>query len=365
MKRGTTKPWAFLAYIAGDNNLSDAGLEDIEELCKTGASEQVHAAVQIDTYGEHDGSIRYEISEKDWQGDAHRVVIQRLAESDSGNPRVLRNFLAWGFQRYSAEKYLAVVWNHGSGFRSVRRDIGYDDFGSSMDMPEVLEALKRAGVSREKKLAVLGFDACLMNMVEIAHHFAEHAEVLVGSQQTEPGDGWPYDVVLSRMHDNPNPAALGRAIVDAYITDYKENAVVDVTQSAIDLAQTEAVVQALSALGDVLAGLLPEARAALRSARLDVQSYEYADYVDLVHFADLLREKLPAASSAASTLRTAALASVLANGHYGENVRNSNGLSVWFPTNQQQYGDYRAKYLQLRCNANSSGWVRFLDGYYA
>lgn len=146
-----------------------------------------------------------------------------------------------------------------------------------------------------------------MNMVEIAHHFAEHAEVLVGSQQTE------------------------------------------------------AVVQALSALGDLLAGLLPEARAALRSARPDVQSYEYADYVDLVHLADLLHQKLPSVATAATTLRTAALAS----GTYGANVRNSHGLSVWFPTSQQQYGEYRAKYLQLRCNAGGSGWVSFLDGYYA
>jgi hypothetical protein len=365
MKRGVTKPWAFLAYIAGDNNLSDAGLEDIEELCKTGASEAVHAAVQIDTYGEHDGSIRYEISERDWQGQAHRVVIQRLKESDSGNPRVLRNFLGWGFERYSASKYLAVVWNHGSGFRSVRRDIGFDDFGNSMDMPEVLEALKRAGVSPEKKLAVLGFDACLMNMVEIAHHFAEHAEVLVGSQQTEPGDGWPYDVVLAKLHDNPTPADLGRGIVAAYISDYKENAVVDVTQSAIDLTKTDAVVQALSNLGDTLASLLPESRTALRAARLSVQSYEYADYVDLVHLTDQIRSRLPAASVVAGLLRSAALASVIASGHYGENVRNSNGLSVWFPTGQQQYGEYRAKYLQLRCNAGHSGWVQFLDAYYA
>jgi hypothetical protein len=365
MKRGVTKPWAFLAYIAGDNNLSDAGLEDIEELCQTGASEQVHAAVQIDTYGEHDGSVRYEISERDWQGAAHRVVIQRLKESDSGNPRVLRNFLAWGFERYSANKYLAVVWNHGSGFRSVRRDIGYDDFGNSMDMPEVLEALKRAGITPEKKLALLGFDACLMNMLEIAHHFAQHAEVLVGSQQTEPGDGWPYDVVLAKLHDNPSPADLGRAIVAAYIADYKENAVVDVTQSAIDLSKTEAVVQALSSFGDTLGGLLPEARAATRAARLAVQSYEYADYVDLVHLTEVIRGKLPAAASAAATLRAAALDSVIVSGHYGENVRNSNGLSVWFPTNQQQYGEYRAKYLQLRCNAGHSGWVQFLDSYYA
>ncbi|MCF6155925.1 MAG: hypothetical protein E3K36_11880 [Candidatus Brocadia sp.] len=58
------KRWAFLAYIAGDNNLSNAGLEDIQELCDEGASVQVHVGVEIDTYGEHTRSIRYEITAK-------------------------------------------------------------------------------------------------------------------------------------------------------------------------------------------------------------------------------------------------------------------------------------------------------------
>jgi hypothetical protein len=124
-------------------------------------------------------------------------------------------------------------------------------------------------------------------------------------------------------------------------------------------------VQALSSFGDTLGGLLPEARAATRAARLAVQSYEYADYVDLVQLTEVIRSKLPAAASAAATLHAAALDSVIVSGHYGENVRNSNGLSVWFPTNQQQYGEYRAKHLQLRCNAGHSGWVQFLDSYYA
>ena len=90
----TTNPWSFLAYIAADNNLSDAGLQDIEELCAVGTNDRTYAAVQIDTYGEHTGSIRYEISPKDWEGVAHRTVISRLKEQDSGNPRVLKNFVS-------------------------------------------------------------------------------------------------------------------------------------------------------------------------------------------------------------------------------------------------------------------------------
>ena len=94
--KGRVKNWSLLVYIAGDNNLSDAGLVDIEEMCREGASGSVHVGVQIDTAGEHDGSIRYEVSEPDWTGKSHRIVIERLPESDSGAPATLLSFLKWG-----------------------------------------------------------------------------------------------------------------------------------------------------------------------------------------------------------------------------------------------------------------------------
>jgi hypothetical protein len=362
----SNKPWSFLAYIAGDNNLSDAGIEDIRELCLTGSNAKVHAAVQIDTHGEHDGSIRYQINEKeDGETEAFRTVIARLRESDSGNPRVLKNFLKWGITRYPADHRLVVIWNHGSGFRAVRRDIAYDDFGSSLDMPEIISAFEKAKIGPTGKIAVLGFDACLMNMLEIAHHFQDQAEVLVGSQQTEPGDGWPYDKVLAAMHENPTPEALGKRIVEAYIEDYAAHDVPNITQSAIVLEQTSAAVEALGRLGARLATALadPKLRHAIRAARLSVQSYEYADYVDLVHLAMLLRETAALAAEADAVIQTVSEC-VIANGKIGPDVENSHGLSVWFPTSTSQYSQYRAKYLMLKCNKPSSGWVTFLDAYF-
>lgn len=61
-KSNPAKAWGLYTYIAGDNNLSDAGLEDIEEMQQAGASKGTYVAVQIDTEGEHTGSIRYEVS---------------------------------------------------------------------------------------------------------------------------------------------------------------------------------------------------------------------------------------------------------------------------------------------------------------
>ncbi|MBI5490289.1 MAG: hypothetical protein HY905_23335 [Deltaproteobacteria bacterium] len=362
-----SKKWAMLAYIAGDNNLSDAGLADIQEMCEVGASRDVWAAVEIDTYGEHTGSIRYEISEPDPWGEAHRIVIQRLAEKDSGDPETLRSFVKWGLRRYPARSRVLVVWNHGSGFRSVRRDIGYDDFGSSMDMPELEKALQRAGVGPKKRIDILGFDACLMNMIEVVHHFRELARIVVGSQQTEPGDGWPYDLVLGEAKKGPERRELARRIVETYIASYRAQGTFDVTQSAIDVAKTDAAVRRLHALGDALADDFEASGGVVEAVRTSVQVFEMADYVDLVQLAEAVASAVvaPRVCKAATALSGAARKCVLANGRLGGGVAHANGLSVWFPADGDTYLRHRAKYLRLRCNAGPNpGWVRFLDRFH-
>jgi hypothetical protein len=360
------KRWSFLVYIAGDNNLSDAGLEDIQELCDEGASEQVHVGVEIDTYGEHTGSIRYEITEPDWTGEAHRTVIERLPEKDSGDPETLRSFLKWGVKRYPAEKYVVVVWNHGTGFRSVRRDIGYDDFGSSLDMPEIEDAFARSGIDPRNKITILGFDACLMNMIEIANHFRDQVEILVGSQQTEPGDGWPYDRVLEVMKTTNSSTDMARGIIKAYIKDYKERGIFNVTQSAIETSKTDTAIKALKKLGDLLARDIEGYRDEIKRIRMLSQTFEMADYVDLIHLAELISERIDKESIVHATKAVIETASecVLVSDTLGDAVREAHGLSVWFPAYETLYYNYRPKYLALKCNAEGSGWVRFLDAYH-
>lgn len=361
------KDWAVLAYIAGDNNLSDAGLEDIEEMCLEGSSERVHVGVEIDTYGEHTGSIRYEISEPDWTGNAHRTVIERLPEKNTGDPETLLEFLKWGFNRYLAGDYLLVVWNHGAGFRSIRRDIGYDDFGSSLDMPEIENVFRRAGINPGKKISILGFDACLMNMLEIAHHFRDQVKYLVGSQQTEPGDGWPYEEVLGAAKASSSAEALAKRIVEVYIKDYKDRGVWNVTQSAIDVAKTEPAAKALGDLGNELAARLPSLRAKLQDIRMNIQMFQMADYVDLIHLAESIASGIPDATvvAAANAAINATRQCVLVSDALGGSVARANGLSVWFPSTQTLHFNYRAKYLELKCSSQYPGWVRFLDSYHA
>ncbi len=362
------KPWAFLAYIAGDNNLSDAGLEDISEMCEVGSSKVVSAAVQLDTEGDFDGVVRYEISEPDPTGTAHRVVIERLPELDSGDPATLRASLAWGLSRYPAKKRVVVVWNHGAGFRTrlPRRDIAYDDSGTSLDMNEIDAVFKAVGIGPKNRISILGFDACLMNMVEIAHHLRQRAEYIVGSQQTEPGDGWPYDRVLSSVNKNQSADATAKQIVATYIDSYRSIGEQNVTQSAVDTSATDPVMAALSTLGNTLERSLPGSRQELRMIRTRVQSYEYADYVDLGHLCALVgKTKITGAKAAATSVATKTKAAVIATGSFGPGVRNSSGLSVWFPADAQLYLNFRAKYIAMDFFAKHPGWVAFLDRYHS
>jgi hypothetical protein len=360
------KHWGLLAYIAGDNNLSDAGLEDLIELCAVGASERVYVGVEIDTYGEYTGSLRYEITEPDWEGRAHRTVIERLPEKDTGDPETLRSFLSWGFKRFPADNHLVVVWNHGAGFRSVRRDIGYDDFGSSLDMPEIEDAFRRAGIGPKNKIAILGFDACLMNMLEIAYHFKDQVDLIVGSQQSEPGDGWPYDEVLRLATKGPHRNDLAKRIVKAYIKSYEARGIFNVTQSAIDCTKTEPAMEALSDLGHLLVERIDGYRRELTLTRLHAQTFEMADYVDLIHLMTLMARNVPdgGIADAAKSVSRAAASCVLVSETLGGTVAKSHGLSVWFPAHKRLYSDYRAKYLSLRFAEAYPGWISFLDAYH-
>ena len=366
-KGNAPRQWAMYTYIAGDNNLSSAGLSDIREMEGAGASKDVHVAVQIDTAGAQDGSMRYEISLPDFAGKSHRTVIERLAEQNTGNPKFLVDFAQWATMRYPARNRLLVVWNHGAGFmHEPTRDIGYDDSskGDALTMAELRLALEKAGFGKapQGRLALLGFDACLMNMVEVAYEFTGLADFVVGSQQTEPGEGWPYGDVVAGFHKRPSPKAAAKHIVQVYDRSYRKLGQINVTQSAIELARLPAAGRTLDRLGRALLALLPARRNAIVEARVRTQGNEEPTYVDLIDLAKNLRS-IPDANlrAACDAVSAAVKASIVANKWYGGAVSRSRGLSVWFPLVPTDYATRRSEYVALRCTKDYPKWSGFLD----
>lgn len=81
------------------------------------------------------------------------------------------------------------------------------------EMKAVMAAAKKAV---GHKLDLLGMDACLMSMAEVACQVRASVQYSVGSEQTKPMDGWPYDTLLGEPAKQPamQPNDLSSVIVD-------------------------------------------------------------------------------------------------------------------------------------------------------
>jgi len=371
------KPWTFMVYLDGDNNLEAAGVQDFIEMAQVGSNAQVNLLVQMDRLPD------YEAGYGDWS-DTRRFYVTpgmlpwpehglSLGEANMGAGQTLRDFIQWGMTNYPAERYALVLWDHGGGWpaRLVQAppamDIAWDDTdgGDALDMTELRSALSTVTGSGAAPLDLLGFDAGLMGMIEVDQQVIPYASVRVGSQEKEPEEGWDYGPVLNTLASDPaiSPLELGRTIVDAYASYYPEGN----TQAVVDLgAPVAALNQAVDAFAGVLISRLGTYSQTMAAARTEAQSYSYAEYIDLYDFARLAGEKIDdsAIDAAAAAVMTAVDGAVYHEQH-GAAWAGTHGISIYFPPDELGYDDRydgSQNYLQFAVNTR---WDEFLRAYYA
>lgn len=225
--------WTFMVYIAGDNDLEPFVASDINEIIDgifTGAENleeyttNTNIVLQVDGYegAWYDDSNQY-VTYDYWDDSTWRYVLNPsffgadIGEKNMGDPTVLSDFLNWSAMSYPADNYGLVLWNHGGGYPGVC----WDDTNNYdyLSMSELDSAFNQT----DYDLDLLGFDACLMSMVEVAYQFRNHADVFVASETLEPGDGWKYDEITYAMIDTPSitPDELASQIVSAYSHEYE------------------------------------------------------------------------------------------------------------------------------------------------
>jgi hypothetical protein len=410
--RGKAGPahWTVLAYMAGDNDLEGALLDDLREMERVGSRPgAVEVLAQLDraaggdaSAGGWSGTRRYYVTRSASPARIGSKLLADLGQANTGDPGVLEDFLSFGARRYPARASLLVLSNHGSGFyvppemlsggrrsragaarhpvrgffRTTRerlfdtrpaRGIAYDDgSGDCLDNRELKQVLAHAHRVLGRPVDVVGMDACLMTMLEVAYQLREHARILVGSEEVEPGPGWPYAMVLGDLVGRPAMTApeLGAAIVHRYAASYVASGE-EATQSAIDLGQLDGVVDAVDTLARALLGALPEAsmEAALYAAWRRTLRFFDGLYVDLHHFA----VRLAAATTrrvvrhAATDVQRAIEAQpgpIIAERHGGAGMSRARGLSIYFPP----FRDPSVVYRELDF-AQRTRWADFLDLY--
>jgi hypothetical protein len=319
-------------------------------------------------------------------------------------------------KNYPADRYLAVLWNHGGGIdetdvynraralgmnverkprrgvnvmtpshaRSIvsgphrhalfsttvdsairRRGIAYDDTARDfLDNVELKSVLKRVKEGTGDTIDLLGVDACLMNMVEIAYQLRQFAGYCVGSEQTEPAEGWPYNMVLADLaaYSSMTAEQLGTLIVKRYVESYRAG---NVTQSLLNLDRCDSIAKAVDGLAKALKTAIkkPADYAAVSKAVRAAQHYEYADFLDLYDLCTQFKQRVSTkAVKDAASATIDALAGpdgfVAAQKHKGSGVAGSNGASIYFPIAR----DVTVAYGRLDF-AKAAAWGEFIDAY--
>ena len=338
--------WTVMIYLDADNDLESAGINDINEMELVGSSSKVNIVVQADRIPNYNFSNddwtttrRYYITQDSDQMQINSLLIGGdLGELNMGDPDTLVDFANWAVTEYPAEKYLLVIWNHGGGFRSpaYSKGIAQDDTSGKdiITMSELEDALSAISVQMGKNIDIVGMDACSMAMIEVAYQIKDYADILVTSEELEPGDGWPYDTILAQLAANPtmSPTQLAIDIVDKYIFSYPFK---EVTQSAIDLSYMDDLAGQLSSMADSIRSDTLTSKDAYLNAAYSSQHYSdyYHDFIDLYDFCSKVYyySNNFEVKAIALIVQQNLLNSVINSDYNGGSVIDTKGLSIYFP----------------------------------
>ncbi|KYC44040.1 hypothetical protein WA1_02545 [Scytonema hofmannii PCC 7110] len=426
----TNRHWTLMVYMAGDNGkvfeqlqgkrlmaaMEEQGYQDIAEMEAVGSTPEVAVLVQFDTLSNREHTYRIYI-----RPSFEPRQIENIPEQNTGDPRALRDFIVWGIENYPAENYAVILWNHGTGWkeddiysfarnRGVRvrasedevrsftrstqlqsafflssivevlqledeesRAIAFDDSSLDfLDNAKLQQAFQEAEAITGKKVNLIGMDACLMGMVEVAYQLRANANYMVASQEVEPLSGYPYTAILQNLTANPEITAetLAKLIVREYGRYYEEESrgsVAQITQSATNLKGVEKLVEALGRLATVLRQLLAESdiytENALYHAQRKAVRFHDRDFVDLYDFLKMLRDKYAGESTELTQVIDEVMdliilevepQLILANVTSGVRFERVKGLSIYSPV--RGYSQFYE-----RSDFACCGWGEFLQ----
>ncbi len=256
-----------LVYLDGDNNLDTYAVDDLYEMEAAGVDDaewlRVFVLLDRSSYSSWSDTRLYEIhngARTELDGPALGITAGDTPdELNMGNPATLAAFVDDGMAQGGAGlQYYLILWDHGDGWRrraggagggtGLKQVCGDDTSDDWLETRELHEALAGKGVS------LVGFDACLEGMVEVAYEIRNDALIMVASEESEPAEGWAYADLLQEFMatGDHSPVSFGQAAVDTFIDSASYG---DVTLSVLDLSRADDLAEGCNAAASALTGL--------------------------------------------------------------------------------------------------------------
>jgi len=415
--------WTLMVYMNAKNTLEPYAIGNFYGMANVGSTQEINVVAELGRPTHH-----YTNSNEGWSG-VRRFLIQKGTRpvpveaisdpgqegqsTDMGSPQALSEFIDWSIARFPAKRYMLIIWNHGQGWRfqlapdralrvaaasrsqtaaeSQRlgasmasvpplngyRSVSFDEDSKSTLFNSDIQAVLENRFS-SRKLDLIGFDACLMSMIETAYAFRKAADTMVASEELEPGEGWQYEVWLQALVDHPSldSQGLAKAIVDSYGKHWGNSFLT--TLSAIDLTHVSQVVDSVSVVSRLFEDRIASQAPIIRAARAKITPYgndaDLNTSIDLDYFLEMVGNSTTDADvlAAVKTTRKQVASMVLAN--YASKVDlplyGSRGIAFYFPASQADFlsDPYRDGYLKTNSThpvefVKREEWADFLASY--
>ncbi len=359
------KEWTIMVFMNGKNDLYNFALNDLNEMEQAGAPAGVNLVVEAgrayidpnppqipNPYGipnipgfpgmmalppagrpaaaaSWSGIRRYLIQKDSNPSEVTSPVLEEF-KGDMGDWNHLVDFGLWAKAKFPARRYMLIVWNHGNGWKSAEvfpraKGISYDDeTGHHISGVQLGQALAKMG-----GVDIYASDACLMQMAEVAYELKNSAPLIIGSEETEPADGWPYHYFLAGLRGAAlTPENIAASAVRGFNRYYTET-----NKKVVISALYTRNLTTLKTLTDQWAALAMRTdRAALRAARLETKMFADVESADFIHFLNLTAQKTTSQELKTKSSELAAFISssvLLYNSVVGDKYKNAYGLGIY------------------------------------
>lgn len=367
--------WTVMVYM-GAENFNDEAFKDINEMEVAGSDGNISIIVLVD-YSSMDGLTGAEYDQENTTY-AHYIrcdkkednitspVCRRWEDLNMGDGNNLSEFIKNVSKCYPADKYILDIWGQGYGWKGIIKDTVYEN--DTIYMGELKDALAEGGKSFE----IIVFDAGLMGMVEVANQVEPFTKITIGSEETMPTDGLPYDDIFEWFTNNSDESNenISRTIVSLFHVYYtNESSDPYHTLSAINVSglagdeNFDDLIRLIDAFAVHMYGLgsltewgledydyrfgthsIPDDNVQMK-VKGDLYSsdrYDDANYIDLRDFMEYIRDdggipvpyKLDAPDIVDLLIKGGNI--VIAEEH-GPSHPESYGLSIYFPAYQTVY----------------------------
>src|ERR1044072_7193834 len=358
--------WTIMLYLAGDNNLADECVYALTQIKEVDTDKRVRVVAQLDPTGRRVRTRRFainralkdakpedmallkgaELKGAELNGKRRRKIIEDALDEknplpegtvkfsdqpvrgaakaadeidpDSGDPKVLFDFISWSVENFPADHYMLVLSGHGGG--ATEQEFLFDETSKGTltiaEMGNVFRDVKELLKTKNGdplQIDIVGMDSCLMSMAEVAHQLRGSVKYMISSESFGPQSGWPYGRIIERLNEDltatqgqTSPEQLATIAIDEHVDIYVEYSVTNglsVDISVMDVGQADNLATAVQQPGEVLTGelrfgksLKDQGKASdfldqIILAHWEAQSYNGEVYVDLRDFCECLASR--------------------------------------------------------------------------